>query len=745
MDERKEYVPNKSNKEKLMGAITQDLQGALAQYFGFDNFKGNQEDIITSVLDGNDTFVIMPTGGGKSLCYQLPAMMMDGTAIVVSPLIALMKNQVDAIRGYSEDDDVAHFLNSSLSKTQSRKVKEDIMSGKTKILYVAPETLTKEVNLEFFKGVNISLIAIDEAHCISEWGHDFRPEYRKIREMINYMGKDIPIMALTATATPKVQQDILKNLNMGDENIFMSSFNRGNLYYEIRPKGKKEHVVKQMTQIIKGMDGQSGIIYVQSRKATEELANILKVNGVNAAPYHAGLDGKTRSQTQDDFLMERVDVICATIAFGMGIDKPDVRFVIHYDIPKSIENYYQETGRAGRDGLGGNCIAFYSPKDIHKLEKFLRDKPLSEREMTSLLMQEVMAYAETNACRRKFLLHYFGEEYDDGQCNSLCDNCRHPKEKVEAKEEMVKALHAIDSLRGQYNSKALVGFMLGAKNQEIGTINHELSGCGKDKDLTFWNTIFRHALLNGFLKKNIEKYGMLSLTEKGEAFLKNPKSFPLAINHNFDNIVDEPKSSGKTAALDPALFKMLIALRQKEAMKKNVPPYVVFKENSLQEMASTYPTSMDEMANISGVSKGKALKYARPFINLIDEYVEENDILKPSEFVMKQVANKSKTKVAIIQGIDRKVPLYDIASQNGLSMDDLLGELDMIVDSGTRVNIDYYIEDNVDEYSQEDILDYFMESETDDVEVAYKTLVEDDISIDEIKLMRIKFMSDKAN
>ncbi len=728
-----------------MEARTQDLHSALAKYFGFDSFKGTQEKIITSVLEGKDTFVLMPTGGGKSLCYQLPALIMEGTAIIISPLIALMKNQVDAIRGYSEGDEVAHFLNSSLSKTQAKKVKEDIVSGKTKLLYIAPETLTKEENLQFFNEVNVSLIAIDEAHCISEWGHDFRPEYRRIRLMIEKIGKQIPIMALTATATPKVQQDIMKNLKMSSENIFMSSFNRDNLYYEIRPKGKKESVEKQMVQIIKGMPNKSGIIYVQSRKATEEIAKVLNVNGIKASPYHAGLDAKTRSKSQDDFLMERVHVIVATIAFGMGIDKPDVRFVIHYNIPKSIENYYQETGRAGRDGMEGNCIAFYAPKDILKLEKFLRDKPLAEREMGSLLMQEIMAYAETTACRRKFLLHYFGEQYDDDECNKMCDNCRHPKEKVEVKDEMVKALNVIDTLKTDYNSKVLADFMLGTKNQEFGTLNHPLLGSGNDKDKTFWNTIFRQALLQGLLDKNIEKYGLLSLTNKGKEYLAKPTSFKIAINHNYDNIVDAPKKSNKSAALDPQLFKMLMALRLKEATRKNVPPYVVFKENSLQEMATAYPITMDEMANISGVSKGKAIKFARPFIDMIAEYVEQNEILRPEDFVMKQVANKSKKKVAIIQGIDKKLPLYDIATQNSLSMEDLLDELDMIVDSGTRVNLDYYIEDNVDEYSQDDILEYFMESETDEIEVAFKELAEDDISMDEIRLMRIKFMSEKAN
>jgi ATP-dependent DNA helicase RecQ len=728
-----------------MEAITQNIHGALSHYFGFDSFKGNQERIIQSVLEGNDTFVIMPTGGGKSLCYQLPALMMEGTAIIISPLIALMKNQVDAIRGYSESDEVAHFLNSSLSRTQAKKVKEDIISEKTKLLYIAPETLTKEENLQFFKKINVSLIAIDEAHCISEWGHDFRPEYRRIREMINIIDQDIPVMALTATATPKVKQDILKNLGMGAENVFVSSFNRDNLYYEIRPKGKKENTIRQMVQIIKGMEGKSGIIYVQSRKATEEIAQVLNVNGIKASPYHAGLDAKTRSKSQDDFLLQRVDVIVATIAFGMGIDKPDVRFVIHYNIPKSIENYYQETGRAGRDGLEGVCVAFYAPKDILKLEKFFRDKPLAEREMGALLMQEITAYTETTSCRRRFLLHYFGEQYNDEDCGKMCDSCRHPKERFEAKEEMTLALKVVDTLKTHYTSKILVDFMVGDKNQEFGNLNHALMGCGKDKDKTFWNTIFRHALLNGLLDKDIENYGLLKVNKAGASYLDNPTSFQLALNHDYANIVDEPVVSNKSAALDPILLKMLMALRQREAAKFDLPPYVVFKENSLMDMATSYPITMNEMANISGVSKGKAMRYARAFINLIAEYVEDNDIDRPADFVMKQVANKSKKKVAIILGIDKKVPLYDLASQNGLNMEDFMIELDMIVDSGTKLNIDYYIEDNVDEYSQDDIMDYFLEAQTDDIEVAFKELQEDDINREEIRLMRIKFMSERAN
>ncbi len=731
-----------------MKALSQDILGALKDYFGFDSFKGNQEEIVKSVLDGKDTLVLMPTGGGKSLCYQLPALMMDGTAIIISPLIALMKNQVDAIRGYSEGDEIAHFLNSSLSKTQARKVKEDIVSGKTKMLYIAPETLTKEENLEFFSKVDVSLVAIDEAHCISEWGHDFRPEYRKIRDMISRIGRNIPVIALTATATPKVKADIVKNLDMQAPSTFVSSFNRENLYYEIRPKGKKEITLRNIVQVIKGMEGKSGIIYVQSRKATEGIAEVLKVNGIKAAPYHAGLDAKTRSKTQDDFLMERMDVIVATIAFGMGIDKPDVRFVIHYDIPKSIENYYQETGRAGRDGLEGRCIAFYSPKDIHKLEKFLRDKPLAEREMGALLIQEIMAYAETTSCRRTFLLHYFGEAYDDSKCGDMCDNCRHPKERIPVKDEMQLALASIDELKENHRIKHLLSFIRGEKTQEIEIFKHDKKehfGKGSEKDKTFWESIFRHALLRNLLSKDIENYGILKLTEDGKKYISRPYDIGIPINRNFDDYVDEPVTSGKSAALDQKLLTQLINLRSKEASRMNKPPYVIFKENSLNEMATIYPTSIEEMGNISGVSKGKAARYGKPFIALISDYVEENDIIRPEDFVVKQVANKSKKKVAIIQGIDRKIPLYDIANQNGFTMEELLDELDIIVDSGTRVNIDYFIEDAVDEYSADDIMDYFGEAETDDVEVAYKELDDEDITIEEIRLMRIKFMSENAN
>jgi len=733
-----------------MTTTKETLHEALHTFFGFDKFKGNQEAIIKSVLAKNDTFVIMPTGGGKSLCYQLPGLMLEGTAIVISPLIALMKNQVDSIRGYSQNNEVAHFLNSSLTKSQMRQVRHDITENRTKILFIAPETLTKEENIEFFKQVNVSFVAVDEAHCISEWGHDFRPEYRRIRAMLDAIGSEIPVVALTATATPKVQSDIVKNLNMQDHNTFISSFNRENLYYEVRPKLKKEQTLKQIVQVIKGMPNQSGIIYVQSRKSAEDIAKALRVNDIKAAPYHAGLDAKTRSQTQDDFLMEEVDVIVATIAFGMGIDKPDVRFVIHYDIPKSIENYYQETGRAGRDGLEGRCVAFYSYKDILRLEKFLRDKPVAEREMGTQLMQEVMSYAETTSCRRRFLLHYFGEQFDEDDCNEMCDNCRHPKERVDVKEEMKTALNAILQLDENYVMKTMVDFVRGKASKQIKDYNFdrkELFGVGAVKDETFWSSVYRQATLNDLLRKDIETYGLLKMTEKGRDFLEKPHAFKIPIDHNYEKEVaaDVEEAKSSAAVIDDTLMKMLKDLRRRESKRHNVPPFVIFQDASLEDMSTHYPISMDDMVNISGVSKGKAMRYGRPFIRLIKEYVEENNIERPSDFVMKQVANKSKVKVNIIQGIDRKVPMEDLAEANNLSMEELLNEMYAIVLSGTKVNIDYYVEENVDEYSREDIEDYFMEAETDSLEEAINELADDDITTEEIQLVRIKFMSDKGN
>ena len=731
-----------------MIVTTTGIHEALEQYFGFESFKGHQESIIKSVLERQDTFVIMPTGGGKSLCYQLPALMMEGTALVISPLIALMKNQVDSIRGYSQSDEVAHFLNSSLTKAQAKIVKEDITAGKTKLLYVAPETLTKEENIEFFKECNVSFVAVDEAHCISEWGHDFRPEYRRIRTMIDNIDREVPIIALTATATPKVRTDIVKNLHMENERTFISSFNRDNLYYEIRPKGKKEQTYRQIVQLVKGWEGQSGIIYVQARKSTEEIAKILTANGVNAVPYHAGLDAKTRSRTQDRFLMEDAEVIVATIAFGMGIDKPDVRFVIHYDIPKSIENYYQETGRAGRDGIVSNCVAFYSYKDISKLEKFLRDKGVAERQMGTLLLHEVMAYSETTSCRRRFLLHYFGEEYTCDYAG-MCDNCRFPKEQVEVQDQLKLALEAVVALNENYKIPSITTFLTGNENKEMmdyGHANHELFGSGKEHDKTFWNSVLRQALLNNYVSKDIEEYGTIKLTEKGRQFIRSPHSFKIPINHNFDEMTPVEDSNATTGALDPQLLKELRALRKEVAQEKDVPPYVVFQDPSLQDMATQYPITMDEMTRVHGVSIGKARRYGKPFLELIAEYVEDNDIERPTNFIVKSVANKSKTKIVIIQSIDRKMPLYDIASQLKLNMEELYDELDAIVDAGTRLNIDYYIDENIDEEVRDDVYDYFKyDAESADSEAAFKELREDDITMDEVRLIRIKFMSEMAN
>ena len=726
-----------------------DLQKELQRYFGFDQFKGDQQAIIESVLAGRDSFVIMPTGGGKSLCYQLPALLMPGTAIIISPLIALMKNQVDSIRGYSEGDDVAHFLNSSLNKSEARQVKEDIVLGKTKLLYIAPETLTKDENLEFFRTVNISFIAVDEAHCISEWGHDFRPEYRRIRTMINMIDQEIPIIALTATATPKVQTDIVKNLNMRNVGTYVSSFNRDNLYYEVRPKLSKEQTIREIIQLVKTMENQSGIIYVQARKTTEELAKALQVNGIKAAPYHAGLDAKTRSRVQDEFLMEEIDVICATIAFGMGIDKPDVRFVMHYDIPKSIENYYQETGRAGRDGLEGRCVAFFSHKDVLRLEKFLRDKPVAEREMGAQLLEEIVAYSETSACRRQYLLHYFGENFNDENCGKMCDNCRHPKEKQEATKEMQIALQSIAMLKENYGIKVMVDFVYGNMSKEIKDFDFhqlELFAKGKDKPEVFWHSIYRQAILRNLIFKEVESYGTLRMTDAGRAFIEKPTPVRIPINREFsDEVVSDGPSIGKSAALDTTLVKMLQDLRREIAREKSIPPWVIFQDPSINDMATQYPITMEEMGNISGVSGGKARKFAQPFIDMIRAYVEDNDIERPTEFIVKQVADKSKLKVAIIQGVDRKLPLEDIANSSNLDMKQLLQEMDMIVSSGTKLDITYYLEENLDESVQDEIFEYLMEAETDSIDEAFDELREEDITMEEIQLTRIKFLSEMAN
>ena len=726
-----------------------DLQEALREYFGFSQFKGDQEEIIETVMEGKDCLVIMPTGGGKSLCYQLPALMMEGTAIIISPLIALMKNQVDAIRGYSEGDVIAHFLNSSLGRKEIAQVKEDIASGATKLLYVAPETLTKEENLEFFSNVNVSFVAIDEAHCISEWGHDFRPEYRNIRSMIERIGTNIPAIALTATATPKVQTDILKSLDMRNERRFISSFNRPNLYYEVRPKLNKDQTIKEILQILKGAGSPSAIIYVQARKTTEELAEVLRLNGISAVPYHAGMDAKSRSQVQDAFLGEEVKVICATIAFGMGIDKPDVRCVIHYDIPKSIENYYQETGRGGRDGLEGSCYAFYAPKDIYKLEKFLRDKPVAEREMGGQLLEEVVAYAETSGCRRKFLLHYFGEEYDDGQCDGMCDNCRFPKEKHEVKNEVKKGLEVVMQLKEGYSTKVIVDFLMGKSSKEMNEYGFnalEGYGSGIEKGDVFWYSIIRQALLAGLLEKEIENYGVLKVTPQGKAYIQKPKSLKIPINRDFSiEKTSADDAPAKMVALDEVLVAALEDLRKREAKKKGVPTWAVFQDVSLQEMATNYPVSMEELSNISGVSMGKAQKYGKAFVEVIKKYVEENEIERPSDFIVRQVANKSKTKVQIIHSIDRKMPLEDIQRTNSLTRDELLEELDIIVGSGTKLDIQYYLDTLIDESIQEEIYEYFMKAKSDSFIDAYHALKEDDITAEEIQLVRLKFLSDVAN
>lgn len=729
----------------------EDLKNALYKYFGFNNFKPLQIDIIQNVMKGLDTFVIMPTGGGKSLCYQLPALLLPGTAIIVSPLIALMKNQVDSIRGYSENDEVAHFLNSSLTRVQARKVKDDINSGKSKLLFIAPETLTKEENREFFRSVPVSFVAVDEAHCISEWGHDFRPEYRHIREMVESIGDNIPVVALTATATPKVKSDIVKNLNMEDVGEFISSFNRTNLYYEVRPKVSKVNAFKEIVKYIQSKGCPSGIIYVQSRKSTEEIAEVLQVNGINAGAYHAGMDSKSRTRIQDAFLMEELDVICATIAFGMGIDKPDVRFVIHYDIPKSIENYYQETGRAGRDGIESDCVAFYSYKDILRLEKFLRDKPLSEREMGAQLMDEMVAYSETSACRRQFLLHYFGEDYDTSQCTDLCDNCRHPKEKIPVRREIKQTLMAIEDLGENYPIKTIVEYLTGRKTKQMADFKFDQLpryGIGAEKDDVFWHSVIRQSMLQNLVYKEIESYGLIKLKPKGRAFIKKPYDIEIAINRNFDQETDDVivnVSSKGSAALDDILVKLLKDLRKDVAQKKNIPPYIIFQDPSLEDMATQYPISLQDMSTITGVSKGKAVKYGLPFITLIKKYVEENDIERPTDFVIKQKADKSRIKVNIIQSTDKKMPFEDIAYSNSITMDELLAEMYMIVSSGTKLNIDYYLDEMVDEYTREDIVEYFMESETDSIDEAFAELEEDDITLEEITLVRLKFLSEHAN
>ncbi|MDP4184961.1 MAG: DNA helicase RecQ [Bacteroidota bacterium] len=716
----------------------------LKKYFGFDRFKGQQEEVIESVLKGHDTFVLMPTGGGKSLCYQLPALIEEGTAIVISPLIALMKNQVDAIRSVSTDDGIAHFLNSSLNKTAIQQVRDDIVSGKTKLLYVAPESLTKQENIDFFKSIKISFYAIDEAHCISEWGHDFRPEYRRIRPIVNEIGH-APIIALTATATAKVQHDILKNLGMQQANVFKASFNRPNLYYEIRPK---LNATTQIIRFIKENDGKSGIIYCLSRKKVEELAEMLQVNGIKALPYHAGMDSATRSANQDKFLMEDVDVIVATIAFGMGIDKPDVRFVIHYDIPKSLEGYYQETGRAGRDGGEGQCITFYSYKDIQKLEKFMHGKPISEQEIGQQLLLDTASYAEAAVCRRVLLLNYFGEHYEAENCGN-CDNCLNPKEKVEAMDEVILALNAILGVNEKYKMEHISNILVGNSTAAIKSFRHnelDFFGKGDYHSSRFWNAVFRQTMLKGLINKEIENYGLLKVTPKGHEFLKNPTSFMLVKNHDYDNVDEELSAAPHTASGDLELFKMLKDLRKQVSKKLQLPPFVIFQDPSLEDMSIQYPITIEELHFIQGVGMGKARKYGKEFINLIQKYVEEKDIQRPQDLVVRTVANKSKLKVEIIQSIDRQIPFTDIADSKGLVMNDLLTEVEAIVNSGTKLNIDYYINQVLDEDHQDEVFDYFKEdAESESLEDAIKNLGEDEYSEEEIRLMRIKFMSELGN
>lgn len=729
---------------------TVKLHDALKTHFGFGTFKGLQEDVIKSIVNDNNTFVIMPTGGGKSLCYQLPALMKEGTAIVVSPLIALMKNQVDAIRGISKEEGIAHVLNSSLNKTEVKKVKSDIENGITKLLYVAPESLTKEDNVDFLKQQTISFMAIDEAHCISEWGHDFRPEYRNLRHIIKRIGDNIPIIGLTATATPKVQEDILKNLGITDAQTFKASFNRPNLFYEVRPKTKQ--VDADIIRFIRQNQGKSGIVYCLSRKRVEELAQVLQVNGINAVPYHAGLDAKTRAKHQDMFLMEDADVVVATIAFGMGIDKPDVRFVIHHDIPKSIESYYQETGRAGRDGGEGHCLAYYAYKDIEKLEKFMSGKPVAEQEIGHALLQEMVAFAETSISRRKFILHYFGEEFDTetGEGGDMDDNVRNPKKQVEAKDEVKTLLEVVSKTNEKYKSKDLVNVIIGKENAMIKshrTDQQPFFGIGKEKDDKFWMALIRQVLVVGLLKKDIETYGVLKVKPEGKAFIDAPKSFMMTEDHVFDETKDDSiitASKGGGAAVDETLAKMLRDLRKKNAKKLGVPPFVIFQDPSIDDMALKYPISIEELSHVHGVGEGKAKKYGKDFVALIARYVEENNIERPEDMVVKSTGSNSALKLYIIQNIDRKLPLEDIASAKGMEMADFIKEMEAIVYSGTKLNIDYALEEVLDEDQQEEIHDYFMESETDKIDVAIDEF-DGDYDDEELRLYRIKFISEVAN
>ena len=723
-----------------------DLHDALKHYFGFEAFKGHQEEIITSVINKENTFVIMPTGGGKSLCYQLPALVLEGTAIVISPLIALMKNQVDAMRGISSTDSIAHVLNSSLTKNEIREVMEDISNGKTKLLYVAPESLIKEEYANFLKTVPISFVAVDEAHCISEWGHDFRPEYRNIKTIIERLGSNIPIIALTATATPKVQEDILKNLGMLEANVFKSSFNRPNLYYEVRPKTK--NVDADIIRFVKQNPKKSGIIYCLSRKKVEDLAQTLQVNGISAVPYHAGLDAKTRAKHQDMFLMEEVDVVVATIAFGMGIDKPDVRFVIHHDIPKSIESYYQETGRAGRDGGEGHCLAFYSYKDVEKLEKFMIGKPIAEQEIGQALLQDIVAYAETSSSRRKFILHYFGEEFDEvnGEGANMDDNVRFPKEKKEAKDDVVKLLNVIIATKQKFKAKEIVNTLIGKVSALIKAHRideQDFFGIGKDKEDAYWMALLRQVMVNGLIRKDIETYGVMFITEKGKEYLKNVTSFMMTEDHTFEEEPEDP-NNGNTSVADPVLLEMLKDLRKKVAKQKGVPPFVVFQDPSLEDMALKYPITIQELTNVHGIGEGKAKKFGAEFVKLIERYVEENDIVRAEDLIVKTTGSNSSLKLFIIQNIDRKLPLPDIAKAKGLEMDEFLKEMEQIVYSGTKLNIDYWVNEIFDEEQQEELHEYFMEADSDKISIASKEFG-GDYEDDELRIYRLKFISEVAN
>ena len=733
--------------KEIMANEVVDLKASLKEFFGFDSFKGMQEQVISTILEGQDCFVIMPTGAGKSLCYQLPALISNGTAVIISPLIALMKNQVDAIRGFGESDSIAHFLNSSLTKTQSEKVKRDVTEGRTKMLYIAPETLKKDETIDFLRSVKVSFVAVDEAHCISEWGHDFRPEYRRIKQIVKEID-DVPMVALTATATPKVQLDIQKTLNMLDAKVFKSSFNRANLYYEVLPKGSKAQTMKDLISFINKRKGKSGIVYCLSRKKTEEVAEILQANGINALPYHAGLDAKTRAGNQDKFLMEDADVICATIAFGMGIDKPDVRFVIHYDVPKSLEGYYQETGRAGRDGKEGDCVLFFNPKDTEKLEKFLKDNPVAEREIGTQLISEMAFFAESSQCRRKSLLHYFGENFNADKCDKMCDNCRSPRETEEVADSLIAALKTIQFTDGKVGLKHIINILIGKASPEVKAYKHNLNplfGSGKDKNENYWKTLIRYGQINNLILKNIELYGLLSISREGENYLASPTPVHIALDKEYDAISDADFESIQLEAVyDKELYAKLKELQKEVAKDMGLPPYVIFQETSLEDMAFKFPITMSEMENITGVGKNKAKKFGKPFIELISKYVDENNIERPDDLVLKSVVNKSARKIHIIQNIDKKVSIEDIAKGQGMDYEELIEELEAIVFSGTQVDLLYYIDEIIDEEGRDEIYDYFKSDDTGSIDAAVNEF-DGEFTHEEMKIFQIQFMSDVAN